>query len=137
MDTTFVRLCYATCPYEILDIPNTATHKEINKSYKKLALKIHPDKCKHKSAKQMFNAIQLAKERLLSDDYKPISVSTVKQDKFEREKTKRKMEDDAYWANVKAQQDALDATFRVKPSVYKAVEVNCSYDFGDFTNFND
>ena len=40
--------------YEILDIDITSTSKEIKQSYKKLALKWHPDKNKEEGAKAEF-----------------------------------------------------------------------------------
>lgn len=46
--------------YILLGIEVTATEKEIKTSYRKLALKYHPDKNKEKSAEDMFKAISSA-----------------------------------------------------------------------------
>ena len=50
--------------YEILKIPKNATAQEIKASYKKLALKWHPDKNKSKEAEQNFKLIVEAYEVL-------------------------------------------------------------------------
>lgn len=43
-----LRLFFSTAGdslYQILEVPKTATSDEIKKTYRKLALKYHPDKC--------------------------------------------------------------------------------------------
>ena len=46
------------CYYEILEIDRKAPVSDIKQSYRKLALKYHPDKSTEEDAKQMFIEIQ-------------------------------------------------------------------------------
>lgn len=56
--------------YEILEVSQTATKSEIKKSYRKLAMKFHPDKNQgDKEAEDMFKRLNEAYE-ILSDDEK-------------------------------------------------------------------
>lgn len=55
--------------YEVMGLPKTCTEKEIKKAYKKLALKLHPDKCKHPKAEEAFKIIAEA-VAVLQDDEK-------------------------------------------------------------------
>ena len=55
--------------YELLGVESTADHKAIKKAYKKLALKLHPDKNKEDDAEERFKEISVAYE-VLSDDEK-------------------------------------------------------------------
>ena len=56
-------------PYNILGISPTATAEEIQKAYRSLAMRHHPDRSAHSNAEIRFNAIQSAYE-LLSDPKK-------------------------------------------------------------------
>ena len=53
--------------YRILEINKNANKKEIRDSYKRLALKYHPDKNKSKEASDKFRDIQIAYETLYDD----------------------------------------------------------------------
>jgi molecular chaperone DnaJ len=55
--------------YEILGIPRTADEKEINKAYRTLARKYHPDVCKEEGAEERFKRINEAYS-VLSDAQK-------------------------------------------------------------------
>lgn len=57
----------ATNLYEILELNKNATKEEIKASYKRLALKYHPDKNKHPEAEERFKEISEA-YKVLSDD---------------------------------------------------------------------
>ena len=50
--------------YAVLNVSKTATEDEILRSYKKLALRLHPDKCKHKEGEEMFKFLGDVKEVL-------------------------------------------------------------------------
>lgn len=52
-------------PYKILDLRRDAKEEEIKKSFRKLSLQIHPDRCKHKNSEKAFKKMQNAKEQLL------------------------------------------------------------------------
>jgi len=56
--------------YSILGINNFASKDEIKKSYRKLALKYHPDKNKSLHASELFNKITIAYDILSNDDSK-------------------------------------------------------------------
>lgn len=55
--------------YEVLSITRTASEGEIKKSYRKLALKFHPDKCGAPEADEAFKAVSTA-YAVLSDPQK-------------------------------------------------------------------
>jgi len=55
--------------YEILNVPQNASKKEIKKAYRKLALKYHPDRNKSADAEEQFKEISEA-YAVLSDDEK-------------------------------------------------------------------
>lgn len=54
--------------YELLGVSKTATDDEIKKSYRKLALKFHPDKCKLAGAQDVFKKIAQAYDCLSNAD---------------------------------------------------------------------
>lgn len=55
--------------YEILNVEKTADSNEIKKAYRKLAIKLHPDKNSHPKASEAFKVINRAFE-VLGDDNK-------------------------------------------------------------------
>ncbi|KAK9832482.1 hypothetical protein WJX81_000719 [Elliptochloris bilobata] len=55
-----VKVRRATCYYEILGIARGATDDEIKRAYRKLALKLHPDKCTVRGADEAFKAVSRA-----------------------------------------------------------------------------
>ena len=56
--------------YNILELENNASRDEIKKSFKKLALKYHPDKNKDKDTKQKFIEIKYAYDILSNEELK-------------------------------------------------------------------
>ena len=59
--------------YKILGVSTNATEKEIKKSYRKLALKWHPDRNNTKDADKKFKAISEAYS-ILSDKEKKVNM---------------------------------------------------------------
>ncbi|EIW72847.1 chaperone regulator [Tremella mesenterica] len=63
-------------PYEILDLPVSATAAEVKKQYRKKSLLIHPDKFTHPDADKAFDFLKKA-EAQLSDDSKRIEIDAI------------------------------------------------------------
>jgi DnaJ family protein C protein 8 len=57
-------------PYSILEIPYDATDDQIKKQYRKLALLIHPDKCRIPQSSDAFHILEEAYSTLLDNDKK-------------------------------------------------------------------
>lgn len=51
--------------YDILNVPEEASLRDLRRRYYALSLLVHPDKCKHPRAQEAFNAVKKAKEELL------------------------------------------------------------------------
>jgi len=54
-------------PYDILGIPESSSKKDIEKAYKKLSSKLHPDKGGNDF---LFNKIKVARDELIGDNIK-------------------------------------------------------------------
>ena len=55
-------------PFEMLDLPFTATADDIRRAYRKISLAVHPDKCSHPRAKDAFEVIGHAQKELLNEE---------------------------------------------------------------------
>eukprot|EP01064_Diplonema_japonicum_P008492 TRINITY_DN1595_c0_g1_i1.p1 TRINITY_DN1595_c0_g1~~TRINITY_DN1595_c0_g1_i1.p1 ORF type:complete len:269 (+),score=43.93 TRINITY_DN1595_c0_g1_i1:125-931(+) len=58
------RILKTKCYYEILSVSKTATENEISKSYKKLAMRLHPDKCREERGEEAFKIVTQAYDTL-------------------------------------------------------------------------
>ncbi|OHT13211.1 hypothetical protein TRFO_16781 [Tritrichomonas foetus] len=54
--------------YEVLCVEKTCTTDQIKRGYKKMAMKVHPDRCKHSKATAAFQRISHAYQVLSDDD---------------------------------------------------------------------
>jgi len=104
------RVLSATSPFEILGIPVTASIKDIETSYRKLARWIHPDKCNHPQSTKAFILTEVAKNTLLKqrecDEQMALALAALR--------AKRQFEHEQYWANLQAQHNAVDMKFQLK-----------------------
>ena len=57
-----------TCYYKLLEIDESAETKDIERAYKKMAIKLHPDKNRDRDTTEEFQAVQEA-YRTLSDPH--------------------------------------------------------------------
>ena len=62
------RVLGATTLYEVLRVERTCTDDEIKKSYRRIAVKVHPDRCKHPRATEAFQRISHAYQTLSDPD---------------------------------------------------------------------
>jgi len=62
--------------YKVLNIDRSASSKQIEKSYRKLILIIHPDKNPHPQASEAFNVLQSAKDCLTNEQTREIYNAT-------------------------------------------------------------
>ena len=92
---------------KILELGETATLREIKNTYRSMALKYHPDKCKNadkKTAEEMFKKINHANEILMSycAGYKySFKEKDVKKNTMDREFYKHlKKFYDGWWGNL-------------------------------------
>jgi len=69
--------------YEILEVSENATEKEIKMAYRRLAKKYHPDTCNTPGSEEMFKKINAANE-ILSDKYKREQYDNERRFKFEQ-----------------------------------------------------
>lgn len=78
-------------PYEILDVPLEATEAQITKAYRKLALRLHPDKQRGSSEKELehvaakFHKVQQARSFLLDSEHASA------REKYRRQRTSQQM----------------------------------------------
>eukprot|EP01133_Synstelium_polycarpum_P004312 gene4312-5036_t len=77
--------------YSILQIEHDATDKQVQKAYRSLAVKYHPDKNKTKEAVVMFEKISKAQKALLDQDKRVLFDAQLKQ---KREKKRKEGEMD-------------------------------------------
>ena len=54
--------------YKILELNKNCTQDDIKKSYRKLAMKYHPDKCKDTDGEEKFKKISEAYDTLSDND---------------------------------------------------------------------
>ena len=80
-------------PYEILNIPESASNKEIKKAYNKLVLKYHPDKSHEKNAKEKYIEVTSAYKALTNEkgkeNYKTSKRTLYKSKCYSKETFKR------------------------------------------------
>ena len=60
VDEVIVRIKSSTCYYKILGVPRDIDDNGIKKAYRKLALMLHPDKCKLDGAEDAFKSVSAA-----------------------------------------------------------------------------
>lgn len=66
---TVVRILGTSNLYEILGVERTCTNEDLKRSYRKIAVKVHPDRCKEQGATEAFQKVSHAYQTL-SDEGK-------------------------------------------------------------------
>lgn len=59
-DALVLRILATEDYFELLGEPREATDKELSKAYKKMALRVHPDKCSHPQGEEAFKKVSAA-----------------------------------------------------------------------------
>ena len=81
-------------PYDIMELPAEANDLEIKQKFKTMALKLHPDKCKHEKAADAFNMAESAYKMLMDPEKRRIYQRIMREAKerveYEREKENKK-----------------------------------------------
>lgn len=95
--------CFRLNPYEFLNVRFDCEMKEIPRSYRKISLLVHPDKCANKDAKAAFDALGQAQKLLLNEDFKRALDFNLQQAKDEVLQTWRKEARDDVALRVKYQ----------------------------------
>ncbi|CAI5461261.1 unnamed protein product [Closterium sp. Yama58-4] len=62
------RILRTSCYYEVLELPKGAPEEDVKKAYRKLSLKVHPDKNKAKGAEEAFKVVSRAFKCLTDAD---------------------------------------------------------------------
>eukprot|EP01122_Echinamoeba_exundans_P016347 TRINITY_DN8250_c0_g1_i1.p1 TRINITY_DN8250_c0_g1~~TRINITY_DN8250_c0_g1_i1.p1 ORF type:complete len:328 (+),score=45.10 TRINITY_DN8250_c0_g1_i1:67-984(+) len=62
--------------FDVLSVGRDASPEEVSKSYKRLSLKVHPDKCKHPKAEEAFKRVNEAKRILVDARLREIYIQT-------------------------------------------------------------
>ncbi|KRH93026.1 putative Heat shock protein DnaJ, Molecular chaperone, heat shock protein, Hsp40, DnaJ protein [Pseudoloma neurophilia] len=65
VEETINRVLNSSDPYKILNVKNDSTDDEIEKSYKRLCLILHPDQCKHPKSEQAFKKVNNCKNQII------------------------------------------------------------------------
>ena len=53
-------------PYQVLQVKSTSSGGDVRKSFQKMSLLIHPDKCQHPGATEAFQVVRSAYDILLN-----------------------------------------------------------------------
>ena len=60
--------CFKLNPFELLDLKLDADRDSIRRQYRKISLMVHPDKCTHPKASDVFDRLGQAHKDLQDDD---------------------------------------------------------------------
>ncbi|WVN85566.1 uncharacterized protein L203_100714 [Cryptococcus depauperatus CBS 7841] len=55
-------------PYDVLDLPLSASESDVKKQYRRKSLLIHPDKFKHERGPESFDLLKKAHDQLITED---------------------------------------------------------------------
>eukprot|EP00475_Leptophrys_vorax_P037467 TRINITY_DN64658_c0_g1_i1.p1 TRINITY_DN64658_c0_g1~~TRINITY_DN64658_c0_g1_i1.p1 ORF type:complete len:249 (+),score=55.34 TRINITY_DN64658_c0_g1_i1:294-1040(+) len=104
--------CFKLNPFEQMNLPFDSTLDDVKKQYRKISLMIHPDKCKHPQAKEAFDVIAKAQEKLVDLEeraYLTSQFAAAKEDLLRERKRKLKKDRKASTsasATAKAEEEA-------------------------------
>lgn len=60
--------CFKLNPFQILGLPLDADRESVRRQYRKLSVMVHPDKCTHPKASDVFDTLGQAQKDLQNDD---------------------------------------------------------------------
>jgi len=99
------RVLFYKNPFDVLDVANNVSIDDIHKVYKKLALILHPDKCKHPKAEAAFSNLNKAYTTIQDEEarkrYTEISSKARELPIKDLEKDKRKLKEAMFEYEVK------------------------------------
>lgn len=115
------------CLYTILEVEKTATHDEIKRSYRALALKYHPDKCTERSEETDAKFVKIKEAYEILGD-------TIKRNIYDQNSSKMKFDDILQWKDYVNSIIKTIYTIMKKNVFPEDITIKLSVSIGDIYN---